>query len=225
MKKIRINELARELEVKPQRILDALPELGVAEKKTHSSSLDDDVADLVRRHFGADGAGAQEPREAHVESTTDDSVAVAEGLETTEAPAPQRTAADQPAAIAEAEPEGSGAAESGAEAQQEAPAAAAPEPGGARSRPAPIRPPLAGRAPAPTPGTPATPTIRPSAPAAPRQPIAQRPPAAQRPAASAATPATPSAPRPGQILSTRPAAPTGPRQPLPGSVLGPPGTA
>ena len=38
MSKIRINELARELEVKPSRILDLLPELGVQDKKTHSSS-------------------------------------------------------------------------------------------------------------------------------------------------------------------------------------------
>ena len=44
MKKIRINELARELEVKPGVILDLLPELGVQEKKTHSSSVDEDVA-------------------------------------------------------------------------------------------------------------------------------------------------------------------------------------
>ncbi len=44
MSKIRINELARELEVKPNVILDLLPELGVTDKKTHSSSLDDDVA-------------------------------------------------------------------------------------------------------------------------------------------------------------------------------------
>ncbi|MGH8162786.1 MAG: translation initiation factor IF-2 N-terminal domain-containing protein, partial [Rhodanobacteraceae bacterium] len=44
MKKTRINELARELEVKPGVILDLLPELGVREKKTHSSSIEEDVA-------------------------------------------------------------------------------------------------------------------------------------------------------------------------------------
>jgi translation initiation factor IF-2 len=52
MSKIRINELARELEVKPSAILEALPELGFHEKKTHSSSLDADVAEAVRRRFG-----------------------------------------------------------------------------------------------------------------------------------------------------------------------------
>ena len=52
MGKIRINELARELEVKPNRVLELLPEFGVTEKKTHSSSVDDDVANKMRRHFG-----------------------------------------------------------------------------------------------------------------------------------------------------------------------------
>ena len=52
MKKIRINELARELEVKPGVILDLLPELGVQEKKTHSSSVDEDVAHRIARSSG-----------------------------------------------------------------------------------------------------------------------------------------------------------------------------
>ena len=45
MSKIRINELARQLEVPSHEILEMLPELGVTEKKTHSSSIDDHVAD------------------------------------------------------------------------------------------------------------------------------------------------------------------------------------
>src|ERR1700685_4468542 len=59
MSKIRINELARELEVKPSIILDLLPELGVHDKKTHSSSLDDDLALIVRRHVAGGGGGAK----------------------------------------------------------------------------------------------------------------------------------------------------------------------
>jgi translation initiation factor IF-2 len=55
MKKIRINELARELEVKPGVILDMLPELGVQEKKTHSSSIDEDVAIALRDRLVASG--------------------------------------------------------------------------------------------------------------------------------------------------------------------------
>ena len=42
MSKVRINDLARELEVKPRAILDILPEVGVTEAKTHSSSLEGD---------------------------------------------------------------------------------------------------------------------------------------------------------------------------------------
>ncbi len=53
MSKIRINELARELEVKPNIILDLLPELGVTDKKTHSSSLDDDVALQIRQRVAS----------------------------------------------------------------------------------------------------------------------------------------------------------------------------
>src|ERR1700684_403247 len=48
---IRINELARELEVKAKVIIDYLPEAGVIEKKTHSSSIDIDAAVRVRQHF------------------------------------------------------------------------------------------------------------------------------------------------------------------------------
>ena len=51
MSKIRINDLARELEVKSKAILDVLPEVGVTEKKTHSSSLEDHEAEKVRAHF------------------------------------------------------------------------------------------------------------------------------------------------------------------------------
>src|ERR1700685_1279745 len=64
MSKIRINELARELEVKPSIILDLLPELGVHDKKTHSSSLDDDLALIVRRHVAGGGARFESESEA-----------------------------------------------------------------------------------------------------------------------------------------------------------------
>src|SRR5947208_1742535 len=65
MKKIRINELARELEVKAHEILDRLPELGVTEKKTHSSSIDEDVALKLRRLYGFDAPESEaEPEEA-----------------------------------------------------------------------------------------------------------------------------------------------------------------
>jgi hypothetical protein len=51
--KIRINDLARELEVKSKVILDILPEVGVIEKKTYSSSIKEYEAERVRKHFSA----------------------------------------------------------------------------------------------------------------------------------------------------------------------------
>ena len=54
MGSIRINELARELEVKSRAILDCLKELGITEKKSHSSSLDDETADKVRAYFSGE---------------------------------------------------------------------------------------------------------------------------------------------------------------------------
>jgi translation initiation factor IF-2 len=61
MSKIRINELARELEVKPNRILELLPELGVTEKKTHSSSIDEDIAAIIKRRLGLEVDESAEP--------------------------------------------------------------------------------------------------------------------------------------------------------------------
>src|ERR1700704_4175583 len=58
MKKIRINVLARELEVKSHLILELLPDLGVSEKVTHSSSIDEDVADKLRVRFGIEPVGS-----------------------------------------------------------------------------------------------------------------------------------------------------------------------
>ena len=57
MSKIRINDLARELEVKSKAILDSLVVAGITEKKTHSSSLEADEASKVRAHFKRQGEG------------------------------------------------------------------------------------------------------------------------------------------------------------------------
>jgi translation initiation factor IF-2 len=60
MGKIRINELARELEVKSHVVLEYLNDLGIPDKKSHSSALDDDLADKVRAHFRAEGEAGTE---------------------------------------------------------------------------------------------------------------------------------------------------------------------
>src|SRR2546428_446942 len=66
---IRINELARELEVKAKAIIDYWPEAGVAEKKTHSSSIELGAAEKVRKHFHevADAEAAAERAAAAAE--------------------------------------------------------------------------------------------------------------------------------------------------------------
>ena len=67
MSKVRINDLARELEVKSRQVLDVLTELGMGAGKTHSSSLEEDEADKVRAHFShgsraaGHGGGASRP--------------------------------------------------------------------------------------------------------------------------------------------------------------------
>jgi translation initiation factor IF-2 len=63
MTKVRINDLAREMEVKSRSILDALTAVGVTEKKTHSSSIEEDEAEKVRGYFnrGTRSSGATKP--------------------------------------------------------------------------------------------------------------------------------------------------------------------
>ena len=65
--KIRINDLARELEVKAKVILDILPEVGVTEKKTHSSSIEEDEAVRVRKHFSARSGSSSRERTSATE--------------------------------------------------------------------------------------------------------------------------------------------------------------
>jgi translation initiation factor IF-2 len=67
MSKVRINDLARELEVKSREVLDVLGELGLGAGKTHSSSLDEDEAAKVRARFeqGARGSQSAHSRASH----------------------------------------------------------------------------------------------------------------------------------------------------------------
>jgi len=62
--KVRINDLARELEVKSKVILDLLLKVGVTEKKTHSSSIEVDEAERVRKYYAEHGepGAASSPR-------------------------------------------------------------------------------------------------------------------------------------------------------------------
>src|SRR5437588_1804848 len=149
MKKIRINVLARELEVKSHLILELLPDMGVTEKVTHSSSIDEDVADKLRVHFGLEPIGNRESTGAHEEGNGHGSaIAVEEPPEKVveSSPAP-------PVSEVEREP-------SKPEPAPEAPVVEAP----ARPSP-PIRPPIATHA------APTRPAVLPAKPL----PIAPRP--------------------------------------------------
>ncbi|MCC6857893.1 MAG: translation initiation factor IF-2 [Bryobacterales bacterium] len=192
MKKIRINELARELEVKAHLILEALLELGVTEKKTHSSSVDDDIADKLRRHFGHEVA----PREEEATEREVEAVSVQ--------PEPEK-AVSQP--VTSARQESKAAVEEPPPAEKrEVPEISLPRPASH-----PLRPPLAGQHAAFPP-----PPVQPPPPSAvkpeptPAEPAAKAPkPAPVAPGTPLPRPTpTPRVTKPGQILS-------GPRQPIP----------
>jgi translation initiation factor IF-2 len=64
LEKIRINDLARELEVKSKAVIDYLPTIGIDDKKSHSSSLEPDQAERVRKHFVKSGGADEKPKKA-----------------------------------------------------------------------------------------------------------------------------------------------------------------
>src|SRR5437868_1452523 len=88
MTKIRINELARQLEVPSHAIIEMLPELGVSEKKTHSSSIDEGVEKIIRERLSGGGGDAARREAAS-------SVAVAEP-EISEEPSHPEPAPERP---------------------------------------------------------------------------------------------------------------------------------
>jgi len=130
---VRINELARELEIKAKVLIEYLPEIGVAEKKTHSSSIDNSHAELVRKHFlglaAQEAAAEAEKTKAAAAKSKPSRPAVAAQpaatrptLSTSTAP-PSAPAAARPAAVA---PTGAAARPATAGGPASAPAAAHP---------------------------------------------------------------------------------------------------
>src|SRR6201997_1969350 len=95
---VRINELARELEVKAKAIIDLLPGYGVTEKKTHSSSIPEDVAEKVRKHIqGVADAEAAAEAKAKAEKDAKDAAAKAARMRPSAAPAPAAGVPPKPA--------------------------------------------------------------------------------------------------------------------------------
>jgi len=227
MSKIRINELARQLEVKSREVIDKLHDLGITEALTHSSSIDDDNAEKLRRYFGGDTSvivrrtEAPQPRTEEAGPSHD-----AEDSGRRASPKVQRAPEQRPvdsqkrsaAGASSAPPALAHETESKPAEVAQPGAPAAPAPDDRKSAPKeetpaddnkpraiPLRPPMLGR------GAPIHPPVGPrsaspiapppglplAAPSAPLRPV----PPPSKPIPSAGT-------RPGQILS-------GPRQPLP----------
>ncbi|PYX72448.1 MAG: translation initiation factor IF-2, partial [Acidobacteria bacterium] len=219
MSKVRINDLARELEVKSKAILDALPLVGVTEKKTHSSSLEDHEAEKVRAHIrGSSEAQSPSARAArtlrgeeeiktkidlsHISRPGDVLKAITQKKEAAAAPAPPRpvppVAPPRSTVVAPA-------AKPAAPAGPPAPPVpvSAPQTPAPAARPA-IVPPAAEK--------PAVPVAPPAPPAPPAAPAAAALPV--RPAAPPAAVVTPPA-APSMTASASPAAPAAPSTPRP----------
>src|SRR6266404_4066164 len=207
---VRINELARELEVKAKAIIDLLPGYGVTEKKTHSSSIPADVAEKVRKKIqGAAEEEAQAEAAAKADKEAKEAAAKAARMRPA-APAAPPQASVAPAVV---KPSAPAAHKAPAPPPVVAPPAAKPgAPAATSAAVTPIRHP----APAGAPATPAA--ARPSAPARPAAPSSSQP-SANRPAAAApgraGSPARPGAPARPLPTGNRGPLPTGNRGPLP----------
>jgi len=241
MSKIRINDLARELEVKSKEILDVLTTVGVTEKKTHSSSLEEQEAELVRKHLrgrsDAASSSTKTSRPAHVDDGIKTKIdlsnisrpgdvlrAITQQKGAVEQPAPPRVVVKPPAAP------------SAVEAKVEAPdapavAKAVPPPKPVEtSAPAPrivtpasvaaqYRPPAVVVIPPKIPPTPAVAT--PPATASTTSPAVAIPPRSTTPAAPSmgAPPAASTATNVAQMQSAAPARPAAPVAPPPRMIM------
>ena len=213
MSKIRINDLARELEVKSKAILDVLAEVGVTEKKTHSSSLEDHEAEKVREHFrkAGEAQAAKSTRAGRGESGSEIKTKV--DLSHISKPGDVLNLLRKPQAQAPATPPAP-------------PRPAAPPPAPVQTKPAPaavpppVKPAAASPPRPPAPAAPVKPAVSAPAPLAP-PPVSAAPPAApviQRPAPppAAAPPAASVTPAP---VAARPAAPAAPSSPAPRVIM------
>ncbi len=223
MSKIRITELARQLEVKSREVIDKLHDLGITEPLTHSSSIEDDMAEKLRRFFGGDASAipALPRRRAEAPPASEPS-----------GPEPEKASPERDKASPERDKEAAKAAPIAKPAPVTEPAReAAPEPR------KPVAPPLAVNPPSQfVPGqiipTPARRIPPPASVAPPVAPAAPATPAADAPASKEETPAD-DANKP-RALPLRPPMlgrgapihpPVGPRTTPPASAAGSPSSA
>ena len=236
MSKVRINDLARELEVKSKQILDVLTELGMGAGKTHSSSIEEHEASKVRGHFNSGGgvshSGAAQRAQQGLQPKIDLSHISKPGdvLKAVLARKQEQDAPAAPVAAKPAQPQVAVVApKTPAQTPQRPPvvAVAAPQNGKPEPRrivPQPRQaPPIVAMPGAHTPAIasrpPAQPVVvakSPAAPVAPRPAVAAVPPAAPvvvkpvAPAAPVAEAPKPAAPAPAQSAPVPAAAPAAP---------------
>src|SRR5712692_7446788 len=218
---VRINELARELEVKAKAIIDLLPGYGVTEKKTHSSSIPADVAEKVRKNIlGHAEEEAKAEAAAKAEKEAKEAAAKAGRMRPPAPPPVPPQASVTPAVTKPVAPAAPIAKPAAPAAAASATAQVVPKaPAATPAAPAAAKPAAAPPTPAGTPIRPGSPAVQPSA-ARPAAHTGARP-TTERPAAAApgASPARPgAAARPG--TAGRPL-PTGNRGPLPTGNRGP----
>jgi len=232
MSKVRINDLARELEVKSRSILDALTAVGVTEPKTHSSSIEADEAEKVRNYFknrrgGAVAKPVVEAKPAfdlsHISKPGDAMKAI---LARRQAEAEARSHPARPAAVAVHPPAASAATAPVAAKpapQASAPVAAAPVAAAPRRMVVPL-PRQQAQIVAPTPA-PAIASKPPVGPVIGRAPVVVAPPASQTTAqqAAAAHPAAIHTPAPRETPSqaATSVAPTAPVKTVPAAEVAP----
>src|SRR6202161_1842339 len=232
---VRINELARELEIKAKVLIDYLPEAGVTEKKTHSSSIDLKHAELVRKHFRGLAAAEEAEEAAKAAKATTAKKPAAKPPPASPPPRAAVGVKPAPGAVPAASARPGLTAHAPAAGPATAPGIARPAaPAGATATHPASHPtsaaPAAAKPAAAAPASPASTTaVRPVvAPAAPRPGVPLRPAAAPGSAPAGARPATaaPGAARPAGAPSTlqrypRPGAPpSGPGQARPGAPQG-----
>jgi translation initiation factor IF-2 len=225
MSKIRINDLARELEVKSKAILDALPEVGVTEKKTHSSSVEEHEAEKLRAYLRVQGETQTATKHSRPSRIDTDEIKTKIDLSNISRPGDVLNAIrKQQAPVAAAAPavhppihppvSASPAAPSIVRAPAPSPVSApvpAPRVVVPSSTPRPtfsVPPPPVTQAPASAVAPPAVPVPPP-----PVHPTAATPPVAQAAAPTSITPAPVVPPPPATPVAAKPAAPTAPARP------------
>ena len=219
MGKIRINELARELEVKAKAVIDYLVSIGIEDKRSHSSSVEGELIDQIRAYFQNGPKVAEtEPEPAPVPPPAPEPPRPVAVKATEEPKLAPPIIAPKPALHREAVVEMKTA---GVLRKPLTPVAATPAESPVSGPPKRIlRPPIRSHIPPPPPPPPAAvrPIAEPAAPPAGPTPHVEAhrpapPGIMERPAAAAAGPGTSPAQRPPARVPGRPAPPLGPAKP------------